>query len=62
LYVVPEPRRASSARTLGAVDLVPGRVRVAVLTLAGRVLERAEVTSDAGGGPGPADVRVGVHR
>ncbi|GAA3750435.1 ROK family protein [Streptomyces tremellae] len=30
------------ARTLGAVELVPGRVRAAVLSASGRVLERAE--------------------
>ncbi len=50
LHLVPEPRPQPAARTLGAVDLVPGRVRVAVLTLSGRVLERAEEAYDAAGG------------
>lgn len=34
-------------RTLGAVELVPGRITAAVLTMSGAVLERAEAAYDA---------------
>ncbi|MCF3965422.1 ROK family protein [Streptomyces fuscigenes] len=54
-----EPRveapAAAPARTLGAVELVPGRVRAAVLSMSGRVLERSEAVY-APGAPGRDEV------
>ncbi|WP_188283700.1 ROK family protein [Streptomyces sp. CBMA29] len=51
LRLVPEPAPGTVAprppRTLGAVELVPGRVRAAVLTMSGAVLRRAEASYDA---------------
>lgn len=43
----PDPAGPVPARTLGAVELVPGRIRAAVLTLSGTVLARAEASYDA---------------
>ncbi len=51
---VPDPARAPAPRTLGAVELVPGRVRAAVLTMSGTVLHRAEAAYDAGSADGAA--------
>ncbi|WP_328376338.1 ROK family protein [Streptomyces sp. NBC_00440] len=52
LRLVPEPAPAplvpGARRTLGAVELVPGRVTAAVLTMSGAVLEREEARYDAG--------------
>lgn len=51
LRLVPEPAPEPSARpvprVLGAVELLPGRVRAAVLTVSGRVLDRSEAAYDA---------------
>lgn len=59
LRLVPEPAPGPVAprppRTLGAVELVPGRVRAAVLTMSGTVLRRAEASYDAGTAL-PADI------
>ncbi|MFJ4918407.1 ROK family protein [Streptomyces sp. NPDC088725] len=59
---VPEPTAAPRApRTLGAVELVPGRVRAAVLTMSGTVLDRAEAAYDAAGAT-PADIDTALAR
>ncbi|MDI5968749.1 ROK family protein [Streptomyces sp. SL13] len=54
LRLVPESRPAPAgpggARTLGAVELVPGRVRAAVLTMSGRVLAREEAAYEVSAG------------
>lgn len=59
LRLVPEPApvplQSGARRTLGAVELVPGRITAAVLTMSGAVLERAEATYDAGAAT-PRDV------
>ncbi|WP_107473452.1 ROK family protein [Streptomyces sp. NRRL S-813] len=51
LRLVPEPAPQRTAprapRRLGAVELVPGRVRAAVLSVAGQILERIETSYDA---------------
>jgi predicted NBD/HSP70 family sugar kinase len=53
LRLVPEPAPGPvtprAPRRLGAVELVPGRVRAAVLDMSGAVLERAETSYDAPG-------------
>ncbi|MFI6345491.1 ROK family protein [Streptomyces sp. NPDC050560] len=59
---VPGPAPAPHAtRTLGAVELVPGRVRAAVLSVSGRVVERAEASYDPAA-PGAADVDAALAR
>jgi glucokinase len=59
LRLVPEPEPQPTAprarQTLGAVELVPGRVRAAVLSMAGLVLERIETSYDAAAAH-PADI------
>nr|WP_198601508.1 ROK family protein [Streptomyces sp. MH60] len=50
-----QPAAPAAARRLGAVELVPGRVRAAVLSMAGRVLDRAEASYDAATAT-PADI------
>jgi predicted NBD/HSP70 family sugar kinase len=59
LRLVPEPEArplaARAPRTLGAVELVPGRARAAVLTMSGAVLARAEASYDAATAT-PADI------
>lgn len=52
---VPRPAAPAAPRRLGAVELVPGRIRAAVLSVAGRVLDRAEASYDAAGAT-PADI------
>ncbi len=52
---VPRPAAPPAPRRLGAVELVPGRVRAAVLSVAGQVLDRAEASYDAAGAT-PADI------
>ncbi|WP_217169055.1 ROK family protein [Streptomyces sp. AC512_CC834] len=59
LRLVPDaaerPASPPAARRLGAVELVPGRVRAAVLSMAGRVLDRTESSYDAATAT-PADI------
>ncbi|CAC16448.1 MULTISPECIES: ROK family protein [Streptomyces] len=59
LRLVPEAARQPAApaapRRLGAVELVPGRVTAAVLSMGGRVLDRSEVSYDAATAT-PADI------
>ncbi|MBU3862716.1 ROK family protein [Streptomyces sp. 4503] len=43
----PQPAAPQAPRRLGAVELVPGRVRAAVLSTAGRILDRTESSYDA---------------
>jgi predicted NBD/HSP70 family sugar kinase len=43
---VPGPQAAPAPRGLGAVELLPGRVRAAVLSMSGAVLRRAEAGFD----------------
>ncbi|WP_107094098.1 ROK family protein [Streptomyces sp. AS58] len=50
-----QPAASRVPQTLGAVELVPGRVRAAVLSGAGRILERVETAYDASGAT-PADI------
>ncbi|WP_189935003.1 ROK family protein [Streptomyces sulfonofaciens] len=65
LRLVPEPVPQSATppapRLLGAVELLPGRIRAAVLTVAGRVLERAEASYDASV-PDPAEIDAALAR
>ncbi|MFD6187745.1 ROK family protein [Streptomyces sp. NPDC060275] len=59
MRLVPEaarqPATPAAPRRLGAVELVPGRVTAAVLSMAGRVLDRTEVSYDAATAT-PADI------
>lgn len=59
LRLVPEAARQPAApaapRRLGAVELVPGRITAAVLSVAGRVLDRTESSYDAATAA-PADI------
>ncbi|MCQ9708575.1 ROK family protein [Streptomyces sp. NEAU-PBA10] len=48
----PQPSTPPAPRRLGAVELVPGQVRAAVVSMAGRVLDRTEVSYDAAGATG----------
>ncbi|MFE0413314.1 ROK family protein [Streptomyces tendae] len=50
-----QPHAPVAPRRLGAVELVPGRVRAAVLSMAGRVLDRTESSYDAATAT-PADI------
>ncbi|MEU1949229.1 hypothetical protein ABZ554_43940, partial [Streptomyces sp. NPDC020125] len=43
----PQPAAPQAPRRLGAVELVPGRVRAAVLSTAGRILDRTESSYEA---------------
>ncbi|MER8161315.1 ROK family protein [Streptomyces sp. NPDC094472] len=51
----PQPAVPQAPRRLGAVELVPGRVRAAVLSMAGRILDRTESSYDAATAT-PADI------
>ncbi|MEV6129025.1 ROK family protein [Streptomyces violaceusniger] len=51
----PQPAAPQAPRRLGAVELVPGRVRAAVLSMAGRILDRTESSYDAATAT-PADI------
>lgn len=59
LRLVPEAAQRPSAppapRRLGAVELLPGRIGAAVLSMAGQVLDRTESRYDAAGAT-PADI------
>ncbi|MEU4983072.1 ROK family protein [Streptomyces sp. NPDC021969] len=59
MRLVPEaarqPATPPAPRRLGAVELVPGRVTAAVLSMSGRVLDRAEASYDAATAT-PADI------
>lgn len=58
LVAEPAPGRPAppGPRVLGALELVPGRIRAAVMTMSGRVLDRAEVAYDAAAAhPGEID-------
>ncbi|MET9352725.1 ROK family protein [Streptomyces sp. NPDC006617] len=59
MRLVPEaarqPATPAAPRRLGAVELVPGRVTAAVLSMAGRVLARTEASYDAATAT-PADI------
>ncbi|CAM5378772.1 ROK family protein OS=Streptomyces tendae OX=1932 GN=F3L20_19610 PE=4 SV=1 [Streptomyces tendae] len=59
LRLVPDaaerPAAPGAPRRLGAVELVPGRVTAAVLSMAGRVLDRTEASYDAATAS-PADI------
>ncbi|MFF4472105.1 ROK family protein [Streptomyces sp. NPDC001599] len=59
MRLVPEaarqPATPPAPRRLGAVELVPGRVTAAVLSMGGRVLDRAEASYDAATAT-PADI------
>nr|WP_167469602.1 ROK family protein [Streptomyces rubrogriseus] len=59
MRLVPEAARQPAApaapRRLGAVELVPGRVTAAVLSMGGRVLDRTEASYDAATAT-PADI------
>nr|WP_249416663.1 ROK family protein [Streptomyces sp. TS71-3] len=57
----PEPVTPPAPRVLGAVELLPGRIRAAVLSVSGRVLERTEEAYDPGA-PGPAEVDAALAR
>ncbi|MGW4456613.1 ROK family protein [Streptomyces albidoflavus] len=48
----PRPSTPPAPRRLGAVELVPGQVRAAVVSMAGQVLDRTEVSYDAAGATG----------
>lgn len=50
-----QPLAPAAPRRLGAVELVPGRVRAAVLSMAGQVLDRTESSYDAATAT-PADI------
>ncbi|MGC0407055.1 putative NBD/HSP70 family sugar kinase [Streptomyces sp. SAI-195] len=50
-----QPAAPAAPRRLGAVELVPGRVRAAVVSMAGRVLDRTESSYDAATAT-PADI------
>ncbi|MFJ2348875.1 ROK family protein [Streptomyces antimycoticus] len=52
---VPQPAAPQAPRRLGAVELVPGRVGAAVLSMAGRILDRTESSYDAATAT-PADI------
>ncbi|PGH47345.1 hypothetical protein CRI70_29005 [Streptomyces sp. Ru87] len=51
----PRPAAPPAPRRLGAVELVPGRVRAAVLSVAGEIVDRAETSYDAATAA-PADI------
>ncbi|WP_247204754.1 MULTISPECIES: ROK family protein [unclassified Streptomyces] len=51
----PQPAAPQAPRRLGAVELVPGRVGAAVLSMAGRILDRTESSYDAATAT-PADI------
>nr|WP_262414367.1 ROK family protein [Streptomyces acidipaludis] len=57
----PEPVAPRAPRRLGAVELVPGRIRAAVLDMSGRVLERTETGYDAATAV-PADLDAALAR
>nr|WP_069462940.1 ROK family protein [Actinacidiphila rubida] len=57
----PEPVAPRAGRRLGAVELVPGRVRAAVLDMSGAVLERTETAYDAATAL-PADLDAALAR
>nr|WP_235032580.1 ROK family protein [Actinacidiphila yanglinensis] len=57
----PEPAAPRGARRLGAVELVPGRIRAAVLDMSGAVLERTETGYDAASAL-PADLDAALAR
>jgi glucokinase len=57
----PEPVVPRASRTLGAVELVPGRVTAAVLDMSGAVLERSETAYDAAAAR-PADLDAALAR
>lgn len=48
----PRPSTPPAPRRLGAVELVPGQVRAAVVSMAGQVLDRTEVSYNAAGATG----------
>lgn len=50
---VPGPEVRAVPRTLGAVELLPGRIRAALLDRSGAVLDRTEAEFDASS-PSPA--------
>lgn len=55
----PGPRTAGTPRRLGAVELLPGRVRAAVLAMSGAVLQRSEAGFDtAAADTGPVEAAV----
>ncbi|MEU8712288.1 ROK family protein [Streptomyces sp. NPDC048663] len=56
-----QPAAPPAAPRLGAVELVPGRVRAAVLSMAGRVLDRTESSYDAARAV-PADIDRALDR
>ncbi|MFF6932894.1 ROK family protein [Streptomyces sp. NPDC008312] len=58
---VPGPVVRAVPRTLGAVELLPGRIRAALLDRSGTVLERAETEFDAAS-PRPAGVDEALAR
>ncbi|MFE3515607.1 ROK family protein [Streptomyces sp. NPDC059166] len=58
---VPGPEVRAVPRTLGAVELLPGRVRAALLDRAGTVLARAEAVFDAAS-PSPSGVDEALAR
>ncbi|WP_328539459.1 ROK family protein [Streptomyces sp. NBC_00344] len=65
LRLVPDPAPGpvvpAPARTLGAVELVPGRITAAVVTMSGAVIARAEVPYDAAtAAPGDIDAACAV--
>ncbi|MEU8698131.1 ROK family protein [Streptomyces sp. NPDC048680] len=51
----PQPAAPRAPQTLGAVELLPGRVRAALLSMAGTVLDRTETSYDAATAT-PADI------
>ncbi|MEE4545051.1 ROK family protein [Streptomyces sp. V4-01] len=57
----PDPVAPRAARRLGAVELVPGRIRAAVLDMSGAVLERTETSYDAAAAR-PADLDAALAR
>ncbi|MEV0084551.1 ROK family protein [Saccharopolyspora sp. NPDC050642] len=59
LRLVTEPSAASAPRTLGAVELVPGRVRAALLDVSGTVLQRAEAPYSPTADRGEIDAALG---
>jgi predicted NBD/HSP70 family sugar kinase len=59
--LAPEPVAPRAPRRLGAVELVPGRIRAAVLDMSGAVLERTETSYDAAAAR-PADLDAALAR
>lgn len=57
----PQPTTPPAPRTLGAVELVPGRVRAAVLSMAGVILDRVETSYEAATAT-PADIDTALGR